>query len=99
MLEMFFLQQVPSVMLHIDLQLANLQMVQPANGLSSELVRQANCFASCCVCCRGVKVVQLPFRHEGTKWAELQGDMDRQKQYLSTVLSANDINILDMSRI
>lgn len=41
MLEMS-LQRVPSVTLHIDLQLANLQMVQPANGLSNELVHQMN---------------------------------------------------------
>jgi hypothetical protein len=97
MLEMSF-QQVPSVTLHIHLQLA-----KPgnglANGLSNELVCQMKWFASCCVCCRGVKVVQLPFRNEGTQWAELQGDMDRQIQYLSAVLSANDVNILDMSRV
>lgn len=39
MLEMSF-QQIPSVRLDIDLQLANLHMVQPANGLSDELIRQ-----------------------------------------------------------
>lgn len=44
-------------------------------------------------------MAQLPFRYKGTKWAELQGDMDRQIHYLSIVLSANDIDILELSRV
>ena len=48
---------------------------------------------------RGAKVVQIPFRIEGKRWADIQGDMDSRIEYLTCILEANGVEIDAISQL